>query len=85
MPRTKIEDPDLLPGNKSIEETTEANTETSREATVQTKAKKQNCVVVESVDCYIGNRHIQLEKNTTVALDPDVAAILSNAGKIYRL
>lgn len=86
MARQKIEDPDLLQPDLNEEKNEEGvEKQPVKNATVQEEQRKVSCRVVDDVNVFIGSRHIVCKKDSNVSLDSDVAAILSHAGKLYRL
>lgn len=51
----------------------------------ETPSKKVKIRVSENVNCYVSNIPYHLEKDKTYQVPADVAAILVNSGKAYRI
>lgn len=78
-----------LPVENPTEEHKEAAAENkeraAEEVTVTTGAKKVKIQVVEEVDCLVACVPYQLSKDKAYLVPSDVAAILCNAKKAYRI
>lgn len=91
MAKTKanIEEEGILKENpigENKEETTAENKErVAEEVTVTTDTKKVKVQVVEDVDCLVACTPYQLKKDKAYLVPSDVAAILCNAKKAYRI
>lgn len=51
----------------------------------QVNVKPVKVHTLEEVDCWIGGNHYQLRKDRDHSVPPDVAAVLVNARKVYRI
>lgn len=91
MAKTKvnIEEEDVQKGNPTEEVNEEAAAEnkerTAEEVIITTGAKKVKVQVVEDVDCLVACTPYELKKDTAYLVPSDVAAILCNAKKAYRI
>lgn len=94
MAKTKlnnIEEEDLRPTNENPTEehkegtATESKERAAEEVTVTTGAKKVKIQVVEEVNCFVACIPYKLSKDKAYLVPSDVAAILCNAKKAYRI
>lgn len=91
MAKTKvnIEEEDFqkveTPNEEVKEETVTDKERTAEEVTVTTGAKKVKVQVVEDVDCLVACTPYKLKKDKAYLVPSDVAAILCNAKKAYRI
>lgn len=94
MARTKINDDEdykeVASGEELNEETNEQVQESPEVApkvatVVTTQAKKVRVRAVEEVSCMVANTPYHLAKDKEHLLPSDVAAILVNSGKVYRI
>ena len=93
MARKSNEEPIVLDEGKAAQEVptetsveasgVEVPTETPIEQQVNVKPVKIH--TLEEVDCWVGGNHYQLRKDRDHSVPPDVAAVLVNARKVYRI
>lgn len=78
----KVENP-----NEGVKEetATENKGRTAGEVIVTTGAKKVKVQVVEDVDCLVACTPYKLKKDKAYLVPSDVASILCNAKKVYRI
>lgn len=77
----KVENP-----NEEVKEETATDKErTAEEVIVTTGAKKVKVQVVEDVNCLVACTPYELKKDKAYLVPSDVAAILCNAKKAYRI